>query len=92
MPGHVRCKACAERFEKWKRDYDPDHSKHKQYMKQLLDYRRTNGICLDCGKKAANGRVRCANCLRKSKEAEQVRRIKKRIRAQAIKDGIILGG
>ena len=91
-PGHVRCKACAEIFREWKKRSDPDKSKQKQYRKQLLDFRRANGLCLDCGKKAADGRVRCINCLRKAKEAEQVRRIKKRIRAKAIKDGIILGG
>lgn len=91
-PGHVRCKACAELFNKRKKQRDPDGGKHRQYLQDLREYRRANGLCLDCNRPAVPGRKKCAIHLEMARQAMQVRRIKKRVRKQAILDGIILGG
>lgn len=91
-PGHVRCKACAELFNNRKKQRDPDGSKHRQYLKDLREYRRANGLCLDCNRPVVLGRMRCAKHLESERQAMQVQRIKKRVRKQAILDGTILGG
>lgn len=91
-PGYVRCIVCHNTFNIRKKERDPDGTKQKQYLRELREYRRANGMCLDCGDKALLGRKRCSKCLEARRESQQVYRIKKRIRAQAIKDGIILGG
>lgn len=81
-PGHTLCNACICRIRRWKAVSDPDGSKAKQYKAELMAYKRANGICLSCSRKASPGRVRCNKCLAAAREAEQVRRMKKRLEKQ----------
>lgn len=54
--------------------------------KERYDYRRANGLCVDCGKPAIEGKARClvcdkkasANCETYRKEHREERRLKKR--------------
>lgn len=83
-PGLVRCRSCIEKMLQRKRFKDPDGSKHKQYLRDLREYRRANGICIDCSKKALPGKARCAKHLRSMRESAQAKRIEHRIRKQAV--------
>ena len=89
--GHVRCKACADKFMERKKERDPDGSKHREYLRNLREYRRAHGICIDCKRYALPGHVKCSVHINKELERKEVKRIRERIRKQAIEDGIVLG-
>lgn len=41
---------------------------------RLWQYRRENGLCINCGRDAVKGRTRCMKCLLKNAEASRARR------------------
>ena len=61
-PGHVRCKACAEKNAAIQLASDPNGEKRRSRQAALRAQRRAEGLCIDCGK-PTDGHVRCATCL-----------------------------
>jgi hypothetical protein len=39
-----------------------DKEKNRQYMRELIAQRRSEGLCLNCGKPAREGKVQCQEC------------------------------
>lgn len=76
-PGHVYCKACLDvkvaQSVKFRGEYNA------QKCKERRERLKEKGLCVRCGKPAVKDRVLCAKCARKNAEAQQVRKMKKRI-------------
>lgn len=86
VPGRVRCKACAARDDAMRRRRDPDGSAARERFRRLRDTRRAAGLCTDCGRPAKQGRVRCADCLRRRAESAKVYEIRKRLRQTTMQE------
>lgn len=75
VQGETRCLECKFKYRESNSQY---YVKHKEELnrkcrdrgKQLYDERKERGICVRCGKrKAQTGKVRCAVCLAKDRQA-----------------------
>lgn len=77
--GRIYCRACASRVKAKRARNDPGGERNKAYTKAWRDRLRAEGLCIDCGRQAKKGCVRCARCLKRGKEYNQVRRIRERI-------------
>ena len=70
------CKAMrAEWARKRKAARTPEQIlKDKEYVKQYIEKRKAEGICLRCGRKAEEGRIYCIGCKLKKRENSKERR------------------
>lgn len=78
------CDSC--KFEDCVYIEKPERKKHKKvmsqeqrekqnkYLKERYEYRKKNGICVTCGEKAKEGRIRCEKCLIKNRIKETEKR------------------
>ena len=76
--GHTQCLICM-----MDRRANPLHhssevlAKHKQYLKDLRERNRENGVCIVCGKRSAmQGKTYCDQCREKSKRCAEKKRRK----------------
>jgi len=85
IPGRVYCPDCARKnYESLYRD-DPTGEKNAARCKARREMLKARGRCVRCGKKAVEGRVLCMNCARKNSEAQQVRKMRRRLKREAEK-------
>ena len=56
MIGKARCAECAERNNESHRK----SQRHREWFRDRYRERKENGLCVDCGKPALEGHVRCA--------------------------------
>lgn len=77
-PGHVYCLACLmERRGKHYNSSPETSQKHKQYLKELREKNRKNGICVVCGKNPVMpGKSYCVKCKEQSKHRAAKKRLK----------------
>lgn len=61
-PGYIRCKDCKRKADARMKKFDPDGSRHKNYVKALRDERREKGLCIDCGAPNDGVHTRCKRC------------------------------
>lgn len=54
--------------------------------KERRERLKEQGLCVRCARPAVEGRVLCAECARKNPEAQQVRKMKKRIARENAKE------
>lgn len=85
-PGHVYCKTCTKRQRAYQKRRDPNGEKHKEYLKTVRTYRRTNGLCVDCAIPVEDGRVYCPKCRARRAENELMCKIRKRMKREAEKE------
>ena len=78
---HVMCRKCAAKAKMYKMRRDKDADKAKR--DQVLQYRRENHLCIDCGRPAADGCVRCEKCLATHRDRMRNKRILARMDAEA---------
>ncbi len=79
-PGHVTCEACLKKH----REYEKRYSERKAIkQKEVREQRKAQGLCVYCGRKAVKDRVLCVECARKGSEAQQVRKMRKRLAREA---------
>lgn len=82
-PGRAYCKPCYKLILARREKNDPGRVKRNAYCAERRARLKAEGKCVDCGKRnAAEGRIRCATCLRKMGES----RVKYRIN-QELKSG-----
>ena len=77
--GHVTCWKCRARHKAEIKRNDPDNAKKYARRQERIE----QGLCIDCGRKAEHGKMRCFICNRKQAESQQVYRIKKKIQKSA---------
>ena len=77
-PGRVYCDECGKkRLEvTMKRD-------NSAYCRERRERLKAQGLCVSCGKPAVENRVLCAACARRNSEAQQVRKMRKRLAREA---------
>lgn len=73
-PGKVYCDECGKKRRKATAARD-----NSAYCKERREKLKAQGLCVSCGKLAVKGRVLCAACARRNAEAQQVRKMKKRL-------------
>lgn len=79
-PGRMLCAACKRERALRAEHRDPGGEKRKAYLRERYARLKAEGLCVDCGRrKAQEGHVHCARCLKKKQELREVARIKKRI-------------
>lgn len=85
LSGKILCFECAEKLNKQHReDYHRRKEYHLSHKKQLREYRKSNGLCIDCGKKAVEGRVRCKKHLAIERFRAEKHRAKKGVIPRAM--------
>ena len=80
-PGRVFCEACLKRKTAETMKYGGEYNARK--CKERRERLKEKGLCVRCGKPAVKDRVLCASCARKNSEAQQVRKMKKRLEREA---------
>lgn len=80
-PGGVYCEDCLAVKRKEMQKYFGDYNAGK--CKERRERLKAEGLCVCCGKPAVKDRVLCASCARKNSEAQQVRKMKKRLEREA---------
>lgn len=80
-PGRVYCADCAEKNRKAAKDYCTAAS-----CKARRERLKAQGLCVNCTRPAVPGRVLCAECARKNNEAQQVRKMRRRLAREAEKE------
>lgn len=83
--GHVYCTACLKVHREYNDRYDSEYKKQK--CRERRERLKAQGLCVSCGKKAVEGRVLCAKCARRNSEAQQVRKMRKRLQKEELKNG-----
>lgn len=80
-PGRVFCEACAKVKQKSTQKYCTAAS-----CKARRERLKAQGLCVNCTRQAVPGRVLCAECARKNSEAQQVRKMRRRLAREAEKE------
>lgn len=88
-PGRVYCEACLKIKAKRAQKYGGEYNKQK--CKEFRERQKAKGLCVYCARPAVEGRVLCAACARKNSEAQQVRKMRKRIARENAKEVRELG-
>ena len=83
--GHVLCKECAKKARYRQKQKDPTGELKRQRSRELRESRRANGLCVICGNKTDGIHVSCAKCLERQRERDLLKRIKKRMKSEAVK-------
>lgn len=76
-PGRVFCGACLRIKAAKMKQYGSEYNARK--CKERRERLKENGLCVCCAKPAVQGKVLCAKCARRNAEAQQVRKMRKRI-------------
>lgn len=94
-PGRTHCLNCLDKISingyKYRATWSEDKKKYyrgkaKAAQYRLYHERKEKGLCVDCGKKALENRVRCLNCLLYNK-----RRVKKNSEKNGVMPRILFG-
>lgn len=81
--GKTMCKPCLKALKAREKRNDPDHA--KKYARRQA--RVEKGLCIDCSRKAEDGKKRCNRCREMRKESEQKYRLRKKLAREARKHG-----
>ena len=81
-PGHVYCKACAQKKAKC---MDACREQHTQRKREVRAYRKGHGLCVDCGKPAIPGKIRCERCEARRRDSWVKYKLNKQFEAEARK-------
>lgn len=81
-PGHALCQICTDKIYASRRKRDPDGSKSRAYFAERRARFKVLGICIDCRAPTDGVHTRCKTCMREGREAQQVRRIRARLRKE----------
>ena len=76
-PGHVFCRPCLNKRAAETMKYGSEYNARK--CKERRERLKEKGLCVSCGKPAVQGKVLCEKCARRNAEAQQVRKMRKRI-------------
>lgn len=76
-PGRVYCRPCLDVKLAKTMKYGSEYNAQK--CKERRERLKEKGLCVRCGKPAVKNRVLCSKCAQKNAEAQQVRKMKKRI-------------
>lgn len=79
--GRSLCPKCLELSKQENKRYDPDGQKRRDRVAK----RRAAGLCIDCGKPAVEGRIRCAKCAAARRDSTKKYEIMKKIEREAQK-------
>ena len=77
--GQVLCKSCKKKRTESDKQKDPTGENKRERMRKLREERRALGLCIMCGRETDGVHAQCFICLKRGREREQVRRIRKRI-------------
>jgi predicted amidophosphoribosyltransferase len=83
-PGRVFCPDCLKKKRDETMKYGGEYNARK--CKERRERLKEQGLCVRCARPAVEGRVLCAECARKNSEAQQVRKMKKRIARENAKE------
>ena len=83
--GHVYCPDCRKRaYEEYQARYTPEQ-RHENGVRRR-ERLKAQGLCVYCGRaKAVPERVLCERCAQKVSQAQQVRKMRKRLEREATK-------
>jgi hypothetical protein len=63
MNGHQRCYECSEKCKEYaQKHHKQNREKHLEVMHERYERLKAQGLCVECGKKAIPGFVRCQRC------------------------------
>ena len=82
-PGKTMCKACLNKLNERLRRNDPGNVKKYAWRQKRIDA----GLCIDCGRKADDGKQRCRRCREMRRDSEIKYRIRKKTEREARKNG-----
>ena len=82
-PGKTMCKACLNKLNERLRRNDPGNVKKYAWRQKRIDA----GLCIDCGRKADDGKQRCRRCREMRRDSEIKYRIKKKMEREAQRRG-----
>lgn len=82
-PGKTMCKACLNKLNERLRRNDPGNVKKYAWRQKRIDA----GLCIDCGRKAEDGKHRCRRCREMRRDSEIKYRLKKKMEREARKRG-----
>lgn len=80
-PERVFCAKCLKKKCADTMKHGSEHNAQK--CKERRERLKAQGLCVSCGKPAVKGRSLCAACARRNSEAQQVRKMKKRLQREA---------
>ena len=83
-PGKVYCEKCLRDRLSTVMRYGREYNNQK--CKEFRERMKAQGLCQWCGNKAVEGRVLCAACAKKNSEAQQVRKMRRRLAKEAEKE------
>lgn len=85
LAGRILCFECAEKKNKKQReDYHKKREYHSLRKKQLREFRKLNGLCIECGEIAVEGRVRCEKHLALGRHRAEKHKTQKGVISRAI--------
>lgn len=79
--GRSLCPKCLELCRQENKRYDPDGQKRRERIAR----RRAEGLCIDCGKPAAEGYTRCGKCMSSRRDSTRKYTILQNIKREAEK-------
>ena len=86
-PGHVHCDECLAKKRKqlWR---GITHQTNAERCRERREALKASGLCINCAKaKAVEGHVLCEKCAAKNAEAQQVRKIRKKLQKEGLNAG-----
>lgn len=83
-PGRVFCEPCLKQKKAETMKFGGEYNARK--CKERRERLKEQGLCVRCARPAVEGKVLCAECARKNAEAQQVRKMKKRIERENAKE------
>lgn len=83
-PGKVYCEACLVIKAAETMKYGGEYNARK--CKERRERLKSKGLCVVCAKPAETGKVLCEKCARRNAEAQQVRKMKRRIERENRKE------
>ena len=74
LNGRAKCFECTEKVNEYHRNKKYDE-KYAVKRKAIRDERKSQGLCIVCGKKAEAGRIRCSKHLYKDRQSHKPKEI-----------------
>lgn len=73
MNGRWRCAECGEKYNQWQSERRKAGAQAKENASARAQYaeRKETGLCVQCGKPAVSGKVRCPRCLKRDCKAKK---------------------
>ena len=82
--GRIQCFECSKKTnESHRNSYSKNNSNEKK--KKLRTERKSQGLCIECGEKAADGRIRCHKHLMSARISQERHRERKGIIPKSLK-------